>query len=73
MLPRPNEVFEDFLKSEHRQFLNKFIKNNDALPSYDSGMSSLKTSVPATSSGDHPSLLLHNLPGDDHISQLPAF
>ncbi|GBC25518.2 hypothetical protein GLOIN_2v1478566 [Rhizophagus irregularis DAOM 181602=DAOM 197198] len=65
-LPEPNEIFENFLKSEHRQFLNKFIENNDALPSYDSGMSSLKTSVPATSSGDRPSLLLHNLPGDDH-------
>ncbi|PKC75950.1 hypothetical protein RhiirA1_386843 [Rhizophagus irregularis] len=65
-LPEPNEIFENFLKSEHRQFLNKFIENNNALPSYDSGMSSLKTSVPATSSGDRPSLLLHNLPGDDH-------
>ncbi|PKY50143.1 hypothetical protein RhiirA4_466449 [Rhizophagus irregularis] len=57
---------ENFLKSKHGQFLNKFIKNNDALPSYDSGMSSLKTSVPAIFSGDCPSLLLHNLPRDDH-------
>lgn len=65
-LLEPNEIFENFLKSEHGQFLNKFIENNDALPSYDSGMSSLKTSVPATSLGDRPSLLLHNLPGDDH-------
>ncbi|CAB4414550.1 unnamed protein product [Rhizophagus irregularis] len=65
-LLEPNEIFENFLKSEHGQFLNKFIEKNDALPSYDSGMSSLKTSVPATSSGDRPSLLLHNLPGDDH-------
>jgi hypothetical protein len=65
-LPEPNEIFENFLKSEHGQFLNKFINNNDALPSYDSEMSSLKTSVPATYSGKRPSLLLHNLPGDDH-------
>ncbi|CAB4440125.1 unnamed protein product [Rhizophagus irregularis] len=49
-LLEPNEIFENFLKSEHGQFLNKFIEKNDALPSYDSGMSSLKTSVPATSS-----------------------
>ncbi|PKY20436.1 hypothetical protein RhiirB3_433733 [Rhizophagus irregularis] len=60
-----NEIFENFLKSKHGQFLNKFIKNNDSLPSYDSGMSSLKTSVPAIFSGDCPSLL-HNLPRDDH-------
>ncbi|GES89423.1 hypothetical protein GLOIN_2v1483424 [Rhizophagus clarus] len=65
-LPKPSEIFKNFLKSKHRQFLNEFIKNNDALPSYDSGMSSLKTSVPANSSGDRPSLLLHNLSGDDY-------
>ena len=64
-LLEPNEIFENFLKSEHGQFLDEFIKNNDPLPSYNSG--SLKTSlVPATSSGDRPSLLLHNLPGDGH-------
>ncbi|RIA82176.1 hypothetical protein C1645_743972 [Glomus cerebriforme] len=57
--PEPDEIFKDFLKSKHGQFLDAYIKNNDPLPLYDSSRT-LKTPVPATSS-NRPSLLLYNL------------
>ncbi|CAG8748302.1 23343_t:CDS:2 [Gigaspora margarita] len=60
--PEPDAVFENFLNSEHGQFLRSYVTNNDALPLYKSKIP-LKTDVPATSSNERPSLLLYNLPG----------
>ncbi|RIA79786.1 hypothetical protein C1645_839928 [Glomus cerebriforme] len=61
--PEPTAIFEEFLNSKHGRFLKTYIKQNDALPSFDPKISP-KISVPATSSGKRPSLLLHNLPED---------
>ncbi|CAG8587145.1 8925_t:CDS:2 [Cetraspora pellucida] len=60
--PEPDDIFENFLNSEHSQFLKSYVTNNDALPLYKS-KTPLKTDVPATSSEERPSLLLYNLPG----------
>src|SRR6266542_331906 len=67
--PEPDVIFKEFLESEHGQFLESYIKNNDPLPSYESSIH-IKTSVPATSKGDRPSLLLHNLPGNGIIQPI---
>ncbi|KAF0475769.1 hypothetical protein F8M41_024572 [Gigaspora margarita] len=64
----PDVIFKDFLNSEHGQFLKLYIENNSPLPSYDSKIP-LKTVVPATYSGDRPSLLLYNLPGGSSVHQ----
>ncbi|CAG8628513.1 4925_t:CDS:2, partial [Gigaspora rosea] len=60
--PEPDAVFENFINSEHGQFLKSYVTNNDMLPLYKS-KTPLKTDIPATFSGERPSLLLYNLPG----------
>ncbi|GES76152.1 hypothetical protein GLOIN_2v1483424 [Rhizophagus clarus] len=49
--PGPDEIFENFLKSNHGQFLKTYIKNNDSLPSYNSE-TLLKISVSINFKGD---------------------
>ncbi|CAG8768406.1 12967_t:CDS:1, partial [Rhizophagus irregularis] len=68
--PEPDVIFKKFLESKHGQFLETYIRNNDALPSYSPPID-LKTTVPASSKGDRPSLLLHNLSGDNSITINP--
>jgi hypothetical protein len=65
--PEPDVIFNELLGSKHGQFLETYTKNNDPLPPYKSPIH-LKTSVPATSKGDRPCLLLHNLPDGSNIS-----
>ncbi|CAB4443591.1 unnamed protein product [Rhizophagus irregularis] len=60
--PKPKDIFKEFLNSKHGQFLKTYIKNNDPLPSYESRIQ-LKPTVPASSTGERPSLLKYNLPG----------
>ncbi|POG58126.1 hypothetical protein GLOIN_2v1822442 [Rhizophagus irregularis DAOM 181602=DAOM 197198] len=54
-------IFEEFLNSKHGEFLKKYIEKNDPLPSYESRIQ-LKSIVPASFTGGHPTLLKYNLP-----------
>ncbi|RIA80809.1 hypothetical protein C1645_838041 [Glomus cerebriforme] len=58
---KPDEIFKNFLRSKHSQFLDTYIKNNDPLPLYDSSRTkdSQRTS-PETDVGLHTSLYIIN-------------
>ncbi|PKB93808.1 hypothetical protein RhiirA5_440273, partial [Rhizophagus irregularis] len=54
-------IFEEFLNSKHGEFLKKYIRKNDPLPSYKLRIH-LKSIVPASFTGGRPTLLKYNLP-----------
>ncbi|GBC29852.2 hypothetical protein GLOIN_2v1483424 [Rhizophagus irregularis DAOM 181602=DAOM 197198] len=54
-------IFKEFLNSKHGEFLKKYIRKNDPLPSYKLRIH-LKSIVPASFTGGRPTLLKYNLP-----------
>ncbi|CAB4436577.1 unnamed protein product [Rhizophagus irregularis] len=65
-VPQVDEIFKNFLKSEHGKFLEAYLKKNDSLPLYNSPIT-LKTTVPRING--RPCLLLYNLPGGSNMNQ----